>query len=88
MPRFDGTGPRGKGAGGLGRGGNCLGQGQDRGRGFGQRQCMRGEGIPGMRSRIDATQDRDIFGSSIERLQSKIEAMQARLAELKSQDKS
>ena len=88
MPRFDGMGPRGQGIGGFGRGSNCQGQGRGQRRGVGQRQCLFSEGVFGIGNRVGATQNRRFLGSNIDRLQSTIEAMQARLAKLMSQGKS
>ena len=75
MPRFDGTGPQGQGnIGGL-RSGRCEFGSNLPGQGLGGRQ----------RQRNGANQDRSFVGSCIEHLQSKIQGLQARLAELKAQ---
>lgn len=87
MPRFDGTGPQGQGSMGgrhSGRsefGRNPTGQGQ----GGRQRQRNGCQGRFGVFQLIGANQDPSFVGSYIERLQSKIQALQARLAELKAQ---
>ncbi len=85
MPRFDGTGPQGQGNMGGRRSGRCKigsnlpGQGQ----GGRQRQRNGGQGRFGDFQPVDANQDLGFVGSCIERLQSEIQALQARLANLK-----
>jgi hypothetical protein len=85
MPRFDGTGPQGQGNRGGRRSGRCAFASNLRGQGRGgrQRQGSGCQGRFGVFQLVGANQERSFVGSCIDRLQSKIQALQARLAELK-----
>ena len=85
MPRFDGTGPQGQGNMGGRRSGRCeLGSNLLRqGQGGRQRQRYVCRGRFGGFLLVGANQDRSFVDSCIDRLQSKIQALQARLTELK-----
>jgi len=85
MPRFDGTGPQGQGNMGGRRSGRCEFGSNLRGQGQGGRQRHRDgcQGRFGGFQLVGANQDRSFVGSCIDRLQSKIHVLQARLTELK-----
>lgn len=85
MPRFDGTGPQGQGNMGGRRSGRCEFDSNIPGQGQGGRQRLRngGQGRLGNFQFVGANQDRGFVGSCIERLQSEIRTLQARLADLK-----
>jgi len=87
MPRFDGTGPQGQGNISGRRSGRCEFGSNLPGQGRGGRQRQRNgcQGRFGGFQLIGANQDRNFVGSCIERLQSKIQVLQARLTELKTQ---
>lgn len=89
MPRFDGTGPQGKGAMGACRNRQCddkaLGQSEGFGRGNGGRQRQRNQNrICGFRL-VGAGQNSGFVQACIERLETKIQSMQERLARLKTE---
>lgn len=83
MPRFDGTGPQGQGNMGGRRSGRCKIGSNLLGQGGRQRQRNGGQGRFGDFQPGDANQDQGFVGPCIERLHSEIQALQARLADLK-----